>query len=306
MKLHYTFFLTILLFCIGCQKMLEPPSNAKAAFTYSIVDSTKYPITVKFNNTSTGAISYNWDLGNGTTSMNTSPTGEYASSLTYHVKLTAINGSQTDTFSQNISLPYITKSVVLVYVLPSDVQYDEKDRNTLVYANQTLQSWFKQQMAGKSYHFTVPLIEVIKSSKPSSWFLQNANGNQMLGYLFYNAIDQVKASLGAKYVPSNNIFSIGLPINSNTPYTFLGVPGFAIISKESFDALAGINAGLTSNEALGLLGHSIGHALGLVHTSNSNGIMYESSPGNGFYTFPNCILVPEEKLILNDSGFFFF
>lgn len=50
-----------------------------------------------FNNTSTGATSYNWEFGDGNTSMIASPTHAYSSSGIYVVKLTAINGGNSTT-----------------------------------------------------------------------------------------------------------------------------------------------------------------------------------------------------------------
>ncbi len=53
------------------------------------------PLVVNFTNTSTGATSYFWDLGNTTTTAVTNPSTSYLTPGTYTVKLTAYNGSSS-------------------------------------------------------------------------------------------------------------------------------------------------------------------------------------------------------------------
>ncbi|MFN5223506.1 MAG: PKD domain-containing protein [Bacteroidota bacterium] len=51
------------------------------------------PVQTLFTNTSTGAVSYNWTFGNGTTSNSTSPTGTFTISGNYDVTLTATSAN---------------------------------------------------------------------------------------------------------------------------------------------------------------------------------------------------------------------
>lgn len=53
------------------------------------------PLVVSFTNTSTGASSYYWDLGNGTNSTLTNVSGSYITPGTYTVTLTSYSGSST-------------------------------------------------------------------------------------------------------------------------------------------------------------------------------------------------------------------
>ena len=62
------------------------------------------PLLVNFTNTSTGATSYNWDLGNGTTSLLTNVSGTYITPGTYTVTLTAHNGSTTSVHTITITV----------------------------------------------------------------------------------------------------------------------------------------------------------------------------------------------------------
>ncbi|MBX2907869.1 MAG: PKD domain-containing protein [Taibaiella sp.] len=67
------------------------------------------PLVVHFTNTSSGATSYSWNLGNSTTTSLTDPSGSYITPGTYTVTLTAYNGSSTSTAT----------TVITVYPLPT-------------------------------------------------------------------------------------------------------------------------------------------------------------------------------------------
>lgn len=58
------------------------------------------PLVVHFTNTSTGATSYSWNLGNSTTTTATDASASYTSAGTYTITLTAKNGSTTSTTSR--------------------------------------------------------------------------------------------------------------------------------------------------------------------------------------------------------------
>ncbi len=60
------------------------------------------PMVVHFTNTSTGATSYDWDLGNGTLSTLTDVSGAYLTAGTYTITLIARNGSASNTKTMTI------------------------------------------------------------------------------------------------------------------------------------------------------------------------------------------------------------
>jgi gliding motility-associated-like protein len=70
---------------VGQQIMID------AAFTASPTSGPK-PLPVTFTNSSTGALSYFWDLGNGSNSTSTNPSTVYSSTGTYNVTLYANGG----------------------------------------------------------------------------------------------------------------------------------------------------------------------------------------------------------------------
>lgn len=84
----------------GCRpdtalKTLQTISNPVPQFTLS-TDSGCGPLPVTFTNTSSGATSFQWNLGNGNTAITTNAAGSYVASATndstYQVKLIAFNG----------------------------------------------------------------------------------------------------------------------------------------------------------------------------------------------------------------------
>ncbi|MCW3123994.1 MAG: hypothetical protein JWQ38_3486 [Flavipsychrobacter sp.] len=62
------------------------------------------PLVVHFTNTSTGATSYYWDLGNGTTSTLKDPSGTYLTAGTYTVKLVSTSGGTSVTYTMTITV----------------------------------------------------------------------------------------------------------------------------------------------------------------------------------------------------------
>ncbi len=81
-----------------------------AKFTYS-----KNGLTVTFINSSTNAQSYKWEFGDGPTSTETNPSHTYTNYGTYSVKLTAINGSKTNSYTQSLTLTEVTPTASYTY-----------------------------------------------------------------------------------------------------------------------------------------------------------------------------------------------
>lgn len=77
------------------------PPSAGFSSTQSETNFLEY----SFTNSSTGAVTYEWDFGDGNTSTEESPTHVYASADTYTVTLTAVNESNLSTsLSQSIEI----------------------------------------------------------------------------------------------------------------------------------------------------------------------------------------------------------
>ena len=89
-----------------------------AAFTFTNTNSCYPPVSISTTNTSTGALNYEWDFGNGTTSLLTNPGAIYATPGTYDIQLVATNiYGCTDTATQSFS---VYQAPTAGFVLPED------------------------------------------------------------------------------------------------------------------------------------------------------------------------------------------
>jgi gliding motility-associated-like protein len=92
--------------CVASQSLtVGQQVNINASFTATPTTGPK-PLNVSFSNSSTGATSYLWDFGNGSTSSATNPSTVYLQSGTYTVFLIAMNGGPPciDTVSMTINV----------------------------------------------------------------------------------------------------------------------------------------------------------------------------------------------------------
>lgn len=93
---QFILFFTLLVFTTAAKAVT-------ANFTADFVSGCA-PLVVHFTNSSSGATTYDWDLGNGTTSNLTNVSGSYLDPGTYTVTLTAHNGSATDVHTLTITV----------------------------------------------------------------------------------------------------------------------------------------------------------------------------------------------------------
>ena len=87
----------ILLFAVvSCKE--DPAPVAVAGFDYDATTDIigQAPLNVQFTNSSTNAISYAWDFGDGSTSIEKDPAHSYAKGGVYTVKLTVKNADQIE------------------------------------------------------------------------------------------------------------------------------------------------------------------------------------------------------------------
>jgi uncharacterized membrane protein len=134
--------ITLLIFTIGgCINYNSPHYDfIDACFTTSM---NEYDInqSIYFSNCSSGADTYLWEFGDGTTSSSSNPTHQYQNAGTYTVKLTAYNKGGRSTASKIIYVAGTTKLDILV------MYYGTSDpvSNCEVTLYGTLQNWIDLQ-----------------------------------------------------------------------------------------------------------------------------------------------------------------
>ncbi len=108
--------------------IFELGMNASAAFNPNRLSGCA-PLTVGFNNVSSGADAYLWDFGDGTTALIKTPSKVFSSTGTYTVKLTIFNsGIPIDSSSLNIR---VLETPIINYTWDRDSSY------RIVFNNQT-------------------------------------------------------------------------------------------------------------------------------------------------------------------------
>jgi len=78
-------------------------AGPRAAFDYDR-DSDEAPSSVEFRNTSEGAVTYEWDFGDGETSSEETPSHRYTKSGDYTVTLHATKGNKVNAFKSEIEV----------------------------------------------------------------------------------------------------------------------------------------------------------------------------------------------------------
>lgn len=136
-----------LLFFNGCINYNHPNNEyLDACFSTSM---NEYEVwqSVYFNNCSSGADSYTWEFGDGTSSTESNPTHEYQNPGTYQVKLSAYNPAGRSTASKIIYVNGSTDLDILVMYLGTSDPVSNCD----VTLYQTLNDWI---------NLTNPLISI--------------------------------------------------------------------------------------------------------------------------------------------------
>ncbi len=99
-----TYYVTIRDSITGCSMMDSIKITINVVPTANFTSANGASGLVNFTNTSTNATSYTWDFGNGQTSTSANPSNTYAANGSYIVKLTAINGSCSNSISKQINV----------------------------------------------------------------------------------------------------------------------------------------------------------------------------------------------------------
>lgn len=99
---HFTTFSIFVLFLVGCAKDVPPAPVAR--FEFREEGSNRNGASIKFLNLSTDAIRFNWNFGDGRSSIEHSPTYSFRDNGTYYVTLTAEGEGGKSTFSQSVKI----------------------------------------------------------------------------------------------------------------------------------------------------------------------------------------------------------
>lgn len=307
MRVNYFFLICFLSFACTKNQSGAPASSISnnkpvAAFDYIFDNNSQAPCTVSFINKSTNATSYKWALGNGTVGSTTNIQATYNEYRIFNVKLVATNSYGSDSVIQQLVINPIENTLVGYLITPKDNKFNAAYYNAVFSATLNLQSWYKSQMGNnKTFALNKLVIDTVTGLHDSIWY-NNYNGSYSgtdpRYYGFYNTYYEVQQILGNRFNTSKYTYFVFVA----APGGGAGAKGFCAFGDQDLKGLLGINSeNLNPNRWIGGDGHELGHAFGLQHPSNQNGL---ALMWTGYLTYPNCILQQEDKNILNANPIF--
>ncbi len=201
-------------------------------------------------------------------------------------------------------------TVRMIYLVPSDRTFNKIYRRKMERAIRELQAFYGQQLGGKTFSLHSPVVEVVRTSHPVSWYTTDAPASSF-DLRFWESVtgDGFALTHGGFNDPENRwIFYIDAdPLCGQAVG---GTSGVALLPLNDLRGLAcQANQPVCGGDPLdsggfcrwvGGLGHELGHAFGLNHPTPG------TCPGAdqgcdhalmwlGYRTFTNAYLLPDDK-----------
>lgn len=196
------------------------------------------------------------------------------------------------------------RPVRVVYLVSGDREENVEYTAAIEHAIRNLQKWYGRQLNGPTFRLNDPVVEVVQSPRPASWFYGNPNGEQVDNWGFNNTLGEANRLVGAAHNDPKFVWVIysdgpgdkgrgGSGVTCLPEDDLLGLVGKHPTQKDKLRWIAG-------------LGHELGHAFGLPHPSDTkkhaDAIMWAGIYGK----YPNkTYLTDDDKKILMHSPFFF-
>lgn len=160
--------------------------------------------------------------------------------------------------------------VRVVYLVPSDRTPDPEYTSVLAQATHHFRRWLYEQLGDRTFRLNDPVVEVYQTTHPASWY----QGDRSFSDLFYQAAADGFATVGTgRYLDPNFIwvFAVDADAACNQCET-CGAAGVAVLAASNLRGLAGRKQPDSCGKQprfdppcqfAGILGHSVGQALGM-------------------------------------------
>lgn len=198
------------------------------------------------------------------------------------------------------SKSFLEQSVRILYIIPSDREFNRDYYNAITKTARTIQRWYKENLDGYSYRLNNPIVQVVESAQPAAWFNTDngTSGSDPLFYFFWNAYNEAQNLLGDGFDFNRYTFHVYVDAPGATG---AGFTGFATLPENDLKGLAGLIEG----SWVGGNAHELGHAFGLPHPPDGDPSWNDALMGFGYIQFPNSELRESDETTLLNSGFFF-
>lgn len=214
--------------------------------------------------------------------------------------------------------PAASGEIRFIYLVPSDRSVSTVYPDRIAFAAQHFQSWLGLKLSGKTFRLGKPTVRIVRSDKPSKWF-SSVERYPRYNAFYRNTLDELIRLGVAKLNDPQTRYMVYVDADHTCGQSGAGGSGLAVVSANDLRGLSGEtivpscdkpNAAEIAGQCrwIGGMGHEMLHTLGLMHPDRSpacqtNQCRSDALMMHGYITYPNAIILDEERSTLSGSRF---
>ncbi len=200
--------------------------------------------------------------------------------------------------------------VRIIYLVPSDRVPQEGYRLALEKTIREMQAFYGSQLGGKTFLLHDPVVEIVRTQHPLTWFQTDAPGSSDAGRYWESILDDGFHRTGGRFNDPMNRWIFFIDADPLCGQYEGGTSGVALLSANDMrgqicdgnydDCVKGPSDLAGPCRWVGGLGHELGHSFNLPHptpgtcpdpdSSCSHALMW-----TGYGAFPNAYLLPSDE-----------
>lgn len=196
------------------------------------------------------------------------------------------------------------RRVRVVYLVSADRTEVKEYTAAIDHAIRDLQQWYGKQLNGVTFRLRDPVVEVVQSGKPATWFSSHTNGSRQDDWGYNNTLAEARQLVGAKHFDPKFVWVLYSDGPGNKGR---GGSGVTCLPEDDLLGLVGKHPRQKDKSRwIAGLGHELGHAFGLPHPKDTakyaDALMWTGIYGK----YPDkTYLTEEDKQRLLKSPFFY-